>query len=589
MESKDSVSSDGLKRQLELPERLKVQEHSNDSSRNSNEGYGQPYHYEHSEDGRNQYDYSDGDEGEYHGIGLESGNVPMVFRRRTASTQALHGFDIVSVLGSDDDTSAGRDPLEDGYYSSDEGEASANGRSFESPWNTSPVLRGSTVDDAASTSISSINQISYGYFSRALKFSGVSILKAQSNSSAQSGTAASDVSTLVVSEVGAENSSYGTGESASDQLLLGRLGSSISALARTPISQAPQLIPAAASVPKGATVFWFRKNGFSRPWDPLFVIHWAVTVAVIAMFNIALALYLRVAEMHSVSGWYIVLGIGVSLAGTAVTLDILVAARNVEAPEIKAALNTPVVLVGGAGGERLLRRNPNYVFERGVPVVNAATSTCRVCCVLVNPGTRHCKLCNKCISGYDHHCRWLNTCIGDANYRIFFGYVVAALLYTVLVLACGVRVAVGTGRDNLESFREILWHAIGSPFSLSSSSVLAKVALVIFLVLLVLYMVVALVAFLGLSLLLGFHIRLWWYCMRTIDYLAHPRNLRGNTSWLRTTRRYRTIGGRSLSPDAGGNTSSSQPVFGADVACLPFEGASLIVGSGESVVLPGSP
>ncbi|KAJ2509664.1 hypothetical protein GGI11_005783, partial [Coemansia sp. RSA 2049] len=337
MENEDNVSSDGLKGQMELPERLKAQEeHSNDSSRKSNgEAYGQSYHYEHSEDDGNQYDYSDGDEGEYHGIGLGSGNVPMTFRRRTASTQALHGFDIVSVLGSDDDISTGRDSLEDGYYSSDEGETSANSRSFESPWNTSPVLRGSTADDAASTSISSsANQIRYGYFARALKFSGVSVLKAQSNSSAQSGTAASDVSTLVVSEIGAENSSYSTGESASDQLLLGRLGSSISALARTPLSQAPQLIPAAASVPKGATVFWFRKSGFSRPWDPLFVIHWAATVAVVAMFNIALALYLRVAEMHSVSGWYVVLGISVPLAGAAVTLDILVAARNVEAPEI---------------------------------------------------------------------------------------------------------------------------------------------------------------------------------------------------------------------------------------------------------------
>ncbi|KAI9504210.1 DHHC palmitoyltransferase-domain-containing protein, partial [Coemansia spiralis] len=59
---------------------------------------------------------------------------------------------------------------------------------------------------------------------------------------------------------------------------------------------------------------------------------------------------------------------------------------------------------------------------------------CQICSVFVNPGTRHCKLCNKCVAGYDHHCRWLNTCIGDANYRIFFGFVLAAQLYTVLAL-----------------------------------------------------------------------------------------------------------------------------------------------------------
>ncbi|KAI8323982.1 zf-DHHC-domain-containing protein, partial [Martensiomyces pterosporus] len=89
-----------------------------------------------------------------------------------------------------------------------------------------------------------------------------------------------------------------------------------------------------------------------------------------------------------------------------------------------------------SGDAPAVSRNPDYVFERGVPVIDSLASACNVCNALVNPGTRHCKRCNKCVGGYDHHCRWLNTCIGSGNYRLFFAFLTTALIHTGLILAC---------------------------------------------------------------------------------------------------------------------------------------------------------
>ncbi|KAJ1888843.1 hypothetical protein LPJ66_008360, partial [Kickxella alabastrina] len=269
------------------------------------------------------------------------------------------------------------------------------------------------------------------------------------------------------------------------------------------------------------------------------------------------------------------------------------------APEIKSSAQAV------AGNSALGRgRNPEYIYERGVPVVNSMTSICQVCNSLANPGTRHCKLCNKCVGGYDHHCRWMNTCIGDSNYGLFMAFVAAALLYITVMLACIIRCFCNAGQDQ-RGFQEVLWRAVGAPWAMSPTSSVAQAASVVFLTLLALYMILVLVAFMGLTFLLGFHIRLRWYCMRTVDYLAHPHSLRTGTSWLQSARRYRTIGSSSRVPDGSGHTywnrrlyspstHSAQSTFAAAsvmrrIACLPAEGASLIVGSGESVVSPGLP
>ncbi|KAJ2702850.1 hypothetical protein H4218_000562 [Coemansia sp. IMI 209128] len=512
--------------------------------------------------------------------------APMYVRKRTASTQALRGFDIDFAVGSADADSQAS--LSDGYLSSDEdGDAGLD----RMPRNLLPNAFASTESLGAS---------GYSPSHRADSLD-VCSAPALSKYSGECGLSASDSSTLVPSELRADRHS-GVEDATSSTLRFGNRGYLGSAQVYNIMPRLAQLVPRAASVPEGASVFWLRKHGFELPWDPLFVVHWVVVASLVVCFNGALLLYLRIADPSSAPTWLALLAAEAPLAGAAVVLDTLIIFRDTEAAEAKAAARS----VSGDAA-LVFGRNPDYVFERGTPVVDSATNMCKVCSVVVDTSTRHCKLCNKCVAGYDHHCRWLNTCIGSQNYRLFIAFVAIALLYTLLVLACAVGVACAAARD-VHHFREALWRAIGSPLSLPQSSTCAIAATAVFLAVLGAYILVAFAGVLGLALLLGFHIRLWWCSMRTADYLVHPRQMRSSASWLPSSRRYRSISGspprhhrsssdatdtpsyRLHSPHAGSVLPASvAPPIIQRIACLPAAGVSLIVGSGESVLSPSSP
>ncbi|KAJ2806372.1 hypothetical protein H4S07_003820 [Coemansia furcata] len=542
---------------------------------------------------------------EWHGLDDESmghyyasdGDLvaPVFVRKRTASTQALRGFDIDFAVGSIDEVSQAS--LSDGYLSSDEedyGDAGLDRKSRSLL--PKPFVSAESLDASG---------YSHSHRADSLDVVGAPALSKYSGDCALS---ASDSSTLVPSDLRADRNSCGD-DMSSDPLRVERRGYAASAPMYSIMPRLAQLVPSAASVPEGASVFWLRKHGFESPWDPLFVVHWVVVTSLIVCFNGALLLYLRIADSSSTPTWSALLAIEAPLAGAAVILDILIIHRDTEATEAKAAART------GSGDAALaFGRNPDYVFERGTPVVDSATNMCQVCKTIARTGTRHCKLCNKCVAGYDHHCRWLNTCVGDKNYRLFIAFIVIALLYTLLVLVCSIWVACAVARD-MHHFRDMLWRAIGSPLSLPQSSSCAIATTAVFLVVLGAYILVAFTAVLGLTLLLGFHIRLWWCSMRTADYLMHPRPLHSSASWLRSSRRYRTINGsppRHHSADDAADTSSHRayspsglsmlsarastavampvaPVIIQRIACLPAAGVALIVGSGESVLSPSSP
>ncbi|KAJ2755666.1 hypothetical protein GGI19_001460 [Coemansia pectinata] len=524
-----------------------------------------------------------------------SGDIgaPVFVRKRTASTQALRGFDIDFAVGSADEVSQAS--LSDGYLSSDEDDDAGLGQKS----------RSLLPDIFASTEYLDTSGYNHSYRADSPEVRNVPTLSKYSVDCALS---ASDSSTLVPSVLRADRNSC-VEDASSDTLHIEGRGYRVSAPVYNIMPRLAQLVPSAASVPEGASVFWLRKHGFELPWDPLFVVHWVVVVSLIVCFNGALLLYLRIADSSSTPTWLAVLAAEAPLAGAAVILDILIVFRDTEATEAKAAARA-------ISGDAALAfgRNPDYTFERGTPVVDSATNMCQVCNFVAKTGTRHCKLCNKCVAGYDHHCRWLNTCVGDKNYRLFIAFIVIALVYTLLVLACSILVVCAASRDVLH-FRSVLWRAIGSPLSLPQSSPCAIAATAVLLAVLGAYILVAFAAVLGLTLLLGFHIRLWWCSMRTADYLLHPRQLRSSASWLRSSRRYRTISGtpprhhcaddaastpshRAHSPSGSSmlsaHTSTALAVPVAPpiiqrIACLPAAGVSLIVGSGESVLSPSSP
>ncbi|MED6199515.1 putative protein S-acyltransferase 16 [Stylosanthes scabra] len=62
---------------------------------------------------------------------------------------------------------------------------------------------------------------------------------------------------------------------------------------------------------------------------------------------------------------------------------------------------------------------------------------CQKCSHYKPPRAHHCRVCKRCVLRMDHHCIWINNCVGHANYKIFFIFVlyaVIACIYSLVLL-----------------------------------------------------------------------------------------------------------------------------------------------------------
>ncbi|KAJ7961397.1 S-acyltransferase [Quillaja saponaria] len=64
---------------------------------------------------------------------------------------------------------------------------------------------------------------------------------------------------------------------------------------------------------------------------------------------------------------------------------------------------------------------------------------CQKCSHYKPPRAHHCRVCKRCVLRMDHHCIWINNCVGHANYKVFFVFVVYAVIACIysLVLLLG--------------------------------------------------------------------------------------------------------------------------------------------------------
>ncbi|KAF2545952.1 hypothetical protein F2Q70_00023732 [Brassica cretica] len=53
---------------------------------------------------------------------------------------------------------------------------------------------------------------------------------------------------------------------------------------------------------------------------------------------------------------------------------------------------------------------------------------CQKCSHFKPPRAHHCRVCKRCVLRMDHHCIWINNCVGHTNYKVFFVFVVYAVL-----------------------------------------------------------------------------------------------------------------------------------------------------------------
>ncbi|XVE96898.1 hypothetical protein REPUB_Repub02eG0263500 [Reevesia pubescens] len=62
---------------------------------------------------------------------------------------------------------------------------------------------------------------------------------------------------------------------------------------------------------------------------------------------------------------------------------------------------------------------------------------CQKCSHFKPPRAHHCRVCKRCVLRMDHHCIWINNCVGHANYKVFFVFVVYAVIacnYSLVLL-----------------------------------------------------------------------------------------------------------------------------------------------------------
>lgn len=62
---------------------------------------------------------------------------------------------------------------------------------------------------------------------------------------------------------------------------------------------------------------------------------------------------------------------------------------------------------------------------------------CQKCSHYKPARAHHCRVCKRCVLRMDHHCIWMNACVGHANYKVFFIFVlyaVIACIYSLVLL-----------------------------------------------------------------------------------------------------------------------------------------------------------
>ncbi|KAK1298938.1 putative S-acyltransferase [Acorus calamus] len=124
---------------------------------------------------------------------------------------------------------------------------------------------------------------------------------------------------------------------------------------------------------------------------------------------------------------------------------------------------------------------------------------CQKCSRYKPPRAHHCRVCRRCVLRMDHHCVWINNCVGHSNYKVFFVFV----LYAVIACIHSLVLLVGSAADDVHMDQ----HQNGGSF---------KTTYIICGVLLVPLTLV-------LTVLLGWHIYLILHNKTTIEYYEGVR------------------------------------------------------------------
>lgn len=84
---------------------------------------------------------------------------------------------------------------------------------------------------------------------------------------------------------------------------------------------------------------------------------------------------------------------------------------------------------------------------------------CQKCSNYKPPRAHHCRVCKRCVLRMDHHCIWINNCVGHANYKIFFVFIVFAVVSciysSVLLVGSLTNDSQNDGQQSADSYRTV--------------------------------------------------------------------------------------------------------------------------------------
>lgn len=58
---------------------------------------------------------------------------------------------------------------------------------------------------------------------------------------------------------------------------------------------------------------------------------------------------------------------------------------------------------------------------------------CFKCNHIRPPRSHHCSICDECVMRMDHHCPWVGNCVGIANHKLFWNFLLNALIGNIIV------------------------------------------------------------------------------------------------------------------------------------------------------------
>ncbi|XP_041962780.1 palmitoyltransferase ZDHHC11 [Alosa sapidissima] len=184
---------------------------------------------------------------------------------------------------------------------------------------------------------------------------------------------------------------------------------------------------------------------------------------------------------------------------------------------------------------------------------------CKICDIDVGPRAKHCKTCNKCVTDFDHHCIYLNNCVGRRNYWFFFvtaltaaiGVLLLLLIVLFIFIEHFLNAAVLRTAPQFQGLNNSTWLVFLplAPVQTSSAGLLVVSSFTI---------ILALVYFLVLVHLLGFHIFLLTKKVTTYEYIMKKRQARNNRD---------VVSGRKQSRPTSAESAKPQPSVNVSVDC----------------------